>query len=265
MADEILSGDINAVPDADIVLPSEEVAVPTTDEYLSTNTHENGKLFGRFESTEEALEFYKKQEVTHTNNMRELKDEQKAKTEEVQSVQADLTAEQTRITNLSELTSKLVDNGMLFNDEINSQLEEHGLNRFEVEANAYKAKEAVEANYAVAGGKESYDGLMEFATTIYDEGQQAKILDSIKNNQVSPEFRELAILGLKVKQGGNTPAPEQPAERIVGQSYNQPAVQGYTDQQELFNDRRASKSNPAMKAKYLAKLAITDSRVLSLQ
>jgi len=263
MADEILSGDLNP-PVEDAVLPSEEAEVPTTDDYLKTNTHDNGKLFGRFESTEEALEFYKKQEVTHTNNMRELKDEQKAKTNEVQSVQADLETEQTRVSNLSDMTNKLIDNGMSFSDEMISQLEEQGLNKFEIESTAYKAKEAIEVNYATAGGKEAYDGLMEYATTIYDETQQDSILRNIKDNQVSKEFRELAILGLKAKQGGVTQEVNATTERIVGKSANESGVKGYGSQQELFADRRASQNSPAMKAKYLAKLAITDNRILTL-
>jgi len=258
-------GDLNPEVTADVNLPSEETQVQPSEDWVKENTSENGKIFGQFDDMQSALEHYRKQEITHTNNMREIKNEQKAKQEEVQSVQADLEQEQTKANVLSSMSQELLDNGMVFTDDMSTKLEEGGLTKAEAQVAAYQAKEITESNYAVLGGQEQYNQAMEYATTIFDEGQQKSIMDSIKNNNVSPEFRELALLGLQSKMGGTQPSGEEgQSPRVSGRSVNEPSVQGYTSQEELFADRRASKRNPAMKSKYLAKLALTDDKVLSL-
>jgi len=256
-------GDLNPETVEDVTLPSEETEVKSSDDFIKENTSENGKLFGQFDDMQSALEHYRKQEITHTNNMREIKNEQKSKQEEVQSVQADLEQEQAKQNTLVDISQELLDNGMSFSDDMTAKLEEAGVSKAEAQVAAYQAKEITESNYAISGGKDSYMADMEYATTIYDEAQQAGIMNSIKNNQVTPEFRELALLGLKYKQGITT-HPEGQAPRVSGRSVNEPSVQGYTDQAQLFADRRASKKNPVMKAKYLAKLALTDDKVLTL-
>lgn len=253
------NGEIAPEVEVDGVLPSDEPKVVESDDWVKENTSENGKLFGQFDDMQSALEHYRKQEVTHTNNMRDIKNEQKSKQEEGKSIQADLQAEQTRQDTLVSISTSLTDNSMQFTDEMITELETAGISQAEAKVVAYEAKETIEANYTVLGGKEAYDETMEFGATIYDEAQQASIMNSIKNNQVSPEFRELALLGLKAKMGGEiTPT------RVAGRSANEPSVAGYTDFSELSKDRQASKRDPSVRAKYLKKLSLTDDKVLSL-
>ena len=257
-------GDLNPETTEDVTLPSEEAQVPSGEDWVKENTSENGKLFGQFDDMQSALEHYRKQEITHTNNMREIKNEQKSKQEEVQSVQADLEQEQTKQNTLVNISQELLDNGMSFTEDMAAKLEEGGVSKAEAQVAAYQAKEITESNYAILGGEEQYNQAMQYAETIYDEGQQKGMMDSIKNNDVSVEFRELALLGLQTKMGVTNTSDEGQSPGISGRSVNEPSVQGYTSQEELFADRRASKRNPALKAKYLQKLGLTDDKILSL-
>ncbi len=255
------NGEVNEPEVTEGVLPSDEPKVESSDDWIKDNTSENGKLFGRFDKMEDALDYYREQEVTHTNNMREVKNEQKAKQEEAKSVQADLEAESLKNEAIDNMSQKLIENGMVFTDEMTEELGD--ISQMEVKVNAYEKKEIIEHNYTVLGGKEQYNEAMEFAGTIYDESQQKAMMDSIANNQVSPEFRELALLGLQAKMGGN-PSDEQATTRISGRSANEPAVQGYSSQEEMFDDRRKGQKNPVKKEEYLRRLALTDDRIMSL-
>jgi len=249
-------GELDTEIKAEGVLPSDEVEAP---DWVKENTSDNGKIFGRFDTMESALDYYKAQEVTHTNNMRDIKNEQKSKQEEVQSIQAELQAETLKIETMSKISQELLNNNMTFSDDMTKSLEDSGITPAEAKVMAYELRETNLASYEVMGGEDKYNEAMEFATTIYDETQQASIMNAIKNNQVSKEFRELALLGLQSKMSGSdTPS------RIVGNSDNAPSIRGYGSFTELTKDRTMAKRDKTLMPQYLAKLALTDDRVLSL-
>ena len=229
--------------------PIVEVELSTTEQWAKDNTHENGKFFGRFDTMEEGMDFYKQQEITHTNKMREFKDVEKGKVEAETIAQETQEAATNKANALIDIGSRLSDNGMVMTDEMITEIDDSGLTVAEAKVQAYESKAINEATYQVLGGKENYDVAMEYATTIFDENQQKGMMDSIRNNYVSKEFRELAMLGLQSKMNSG----EQVAQpRVTGVSPSAVVNKGYDTIQAYNAGRKAASTNPALRAKHEA-------------
>lgn len=246
-------------------LPSEEQHVVTLDDFIKENTSDNGKLFGQFDDVQSALDYYRKQEVTHTNKMRELKNEEKAKQEEIQSVQADLETQQKVQQTIQDLVPQYMQNNMELNDEMISTLKEVGLSEAEIKLGAYELRDKINSAHQVVGGKENYDAMMMWAGENLDEATKADFDKSVQTIGSDSKVGVLAIEALYNRFQNNSKDFQQNGEqqtRLMGQSKPQEVVRGYTNQADMFADRRASEKNPALKAKYLQKLALTDEKVV---
>lgn len=241
------------------LLPSEMEPEITLDDFLKDNTSENGKLYGRFDNPIEALKFFREQEVKHTNTMREIKEGQK----EAEQIGSEMEAVKEKMSKLSELSMEVAKMDMNISDEIKAQMQELDISEQEIKLGAYEARDTINRIYGYAGGEEAYTSLMDWGSTQYDETQTAKISEAIRNNLVPDEIKELAILGLKYKQGGNQPnQQEETYQRIEGTHKNTSDNGGYRSFEELIKDRKESQKNPALRAKYQSKLMKTDEAIL---
>ena len=257
MSEEI----INTEPE--VVLPSDEVAVVSTEDYVTNNTSENGKLFGRFDDVASALDHFREQEVKHTNNMRELKEGQKAEAAEKVGEEAKVEAEQNRVAKINELVPQMLQNNMQITDDMKEVMTEAGLSQAEIELGAYKVRDLTQKAFQVYGGEEQFHAVKAWADENLDDAtKQAFDVNMGDMIQGKEEVGILAMEGLLARynqsQGDVNVAP---ATRIQGTSSVARNV-GYASQAEMFQDKRASDKNPAMRAAYQKKLSVTPDNVI---
>lgn len=252
-----------AEPSSDDVggLPSEQkqLSFELTDE-IKENYLKGDKILGKYESLEQLIESHKHLQDKHAQYVDGVKSQEKEIVQSVEQQQQELVKTQT----VTEATEALLSNGMEFTEELEAKIEEVGVSKSDVELAAYKAKEAMSHQYDVAGGKEQYEQIMQFATQVFDESQQQAIMSNIRDNQVTPEFRELALLGLKYKMEQDGTVTEQP-QRISGETVNV-GIKPYEDKRSLFADKAyidspAGKRDTAAQKRYRARLAVTPEEV----
>ncbi len=268
MANEEYTGDIE--PATEEVLPSEEVVEPTLDDFIKENTSENGKLYGQFDDVESALKHYRKQEITHTNNMRELKNDNKAKQEEVQSVQAELETIQKQEQVIESLIPSFIENDMKLTDDMLAQITETGLDERDVRLKAYEVKDNAEAMkakaYAVTNGDaEEYNNMISWANEQLSDSDKNSFDKAIKGLSDGSDIGLLAIEGLYNRYQKRDGIEQVTPQRVQGTSPKTASNRGYTNFDELRADRAKAQNNPVLREQYLKKLSMTDDRVLSLR
>jgi len=245
------------------LLPSEQAEVKTFDQFLAENRGENGKLYGRFDTPEQALQYFRDQEVTHTNKMREIKNEQKEQEQTQQQREEQQRIEQQRVSTLNELVPQFMQNNMQLNDEIQSKLAEAGITPAEIELGAYKVRDAVSKAYSIVGGEETYKSMMAWAGETLDDATKAAFDNDI-SAMISGKsgVSSLAIEGLygryqAAQQNGESP------DRIRGNTQTAP-TRGYQTQAEMLRDKAAIEKtrDPAARKRYESKLAMTPDSVI---
>lgn len=248
-----------------VVLPSEQAEVKTLDDFIAENTGENGKLYGRFDDPMQALEHFKAQEVTHTNNMREIKNGQKAQEQEQETAQQEQAATQARNAKVNELVPEFIQNGMQLNDEMISALEETGISKAEIELGAYKVREATTTAFNTVGGEDNYKSMMAWAGENLDAETKASFDNDISAMMSGKsQVGSLAIEGLyaRFQNAGGAAAP-QSQERVAGGQQSAPE-RGYSSQAEMLADKRAAEGSrdPGALQRYQRKLARTPDKVI---
>ena len=247
-------------PPVEPTLPSETpAAAPSAEDYLTTNTAENGKLFGRFDDVPSALEHFRQQEVTHTNNMRTLKEEQRNAETATTSEQETKQAEAQRVQNLNALIPQFVQNNMQMTPELEQAIVDGGLSAAEVELGAYKVRDAANKAYGIVGGQEEYTAMMAWAGENLDDNTKAGFDSDIKTMLAGgSSVGSLAIEGLhaRYKAGQTTPT-----QRIEGATVQQ-VTRGYNSQAEMFADMRAADRDPALRPAYDKKMSLTSDTVI---
>ncbi len=240
-------------------LPSEQVEQPTFDEYVATNTSENGKLFGRFDNAESALDYFRNQEVTHTNNMRALKEEQKTNATTQQTEEVAKQEEAQRVQKVNEMIPSFIENGMKMSDEMSTLIQESGMSAAEVELGAYKVRELQKTAYDVYGGEEKFHAVKAWANDNLDEATKGSFDVSMQgmmkgNTQVGV----LAMEGLLARYNS---ANGQPSQRVTGSTPHTPTT-GYSSQADMFKDKREADKNPALRDAYQRKMALTKDSII---
>jgi hypothetical protein len=266
---ETLTGELE--PQGEVTLPSDVVIEPTIDDFISSNTSENGKLFGQFDNVTQALEHYRKQEITHTNNMRELKNAEKSKQNEVQSVQAELETTQAQEAIVSELLPEFINNNMKLTDEMVEKIKATGLDEKDIRLKAYEVRENAEAMkakaYAITGNGEEYSAMIAWSQDKLSDADKSNFDKAIQGLNGDSAIGALAIEGLYNRYKNRDNQSNEPIQqtRVQGESPKIAPTGGYTNFNDLSRDRQASQKNPALREQYLKKLSMTDDRVLSLR
>ena len=260
MADENTNQEQQA---PETLLPSEESEVKTFDQFLDENRSENGKLYGRFDTPEQALSYFREQEVTHTNKMREIKNKEKEQEQTQQEREAQQAQEQARTATINELVPTFIENGMSLTDDMEAKLTESGLSKTDIELGAYKVREAVGKAHEVVGGKEKYEAMLAWAGENLDDATKTAF-DNDVSALISGKsgISTLAIEGLYNRFQSAQNGDVQPG-RISGNTQT-PQVRGYQNQKELLADKTAAdrSGDPAVRQRYQAKLAMTPDSVV---
>lgn len=242
------------------MLPSEQEAIVTDEQYLEENRHENGRIFGKFSNIKEALEYYRKQEVTHTNNMRDVKEKQKSQEQEESETVQNLQKERLREQAILDIVPSFIENGMSLTDEMFAQAESVGVSKSDLELGAYKLKDALNEAHSVVGGKEEYDRMMAWAGENMSEGIKKEFdIDIQKLINGEKTVGRLAIKGMYAEyKSGNTPT------RVYGDSRPANDSHGYKTQADLLRDyRAASKSgDPSLMRKHKEKVSKTHDSIV---
>lgn len=245
------------------ILPSEQAEVKTFEQFLEENKSENGKLYGRFDTPEQALQYFREQEITHTNKMREIKNEQKEQEQTQQEREAQQQQEQQRMATINELVPEFMQNNMELTDDMAAKLEEGGISRSEIELGAYKVRDAVSKAHSVVGGKENYESMMAWAGETLDDATKAAFDNDISALiEGKSGVSALAIEGLYGRYQAAQQSGEQPS-RISGNTQTVPE-RGYKTQAEMLADKRAVErsGDPAARQRYQAKLGMTPDSVI---
>jgi len=247
----------------EVTLPSDEVVAPTIDDYISANTSDNGKLFGRFDDVASALDHFREQEIKHTNNMREIKEGQK-EVEQKQSEQAaKAEAEQTRVAKINELVPQMLENNMSITDEMKTVMEEAGLSQAEIELGAYKVRDITQKAFAVYGGQEKFEQVKAWAEENLDEATK-RAFDINMGDMVQGKEAVgiLAMEGLLSRYEKANAGEIQPVQRVEGTPTGRTSTRGYASQAEMFKDKRAADNDPKLRAAYQAKLNQTADNII---
>ncbi len=243
-------------------LPSDEVETPSFDTYLENNRSENGKLFGRFDTPEQALDHFREQEVKHTNNMRDLKDEQKQHVQDEQSVQDAKQQETDRIQKLGELTPAFIENGMNMTPELKQAIMDGGLSEAEVELGAYKLRDSIDRAYSVVGGKEEYTAMLQSEVVQSMDDETKAEFDLAIKSMIGGKstMGVLAIEGMYARYKAGD-SGEVVSNRVEGHTAPN-TVSGYKTQAEMLKDKRAADKNPALRKAYSEKMGRTSDSVV---
>ena len=271
------SGDIGSGNEEEPLLPTEQKELEEfesktqqeQEDWIKEFTHENGKLFGRFETVKDALKFYRELEIKHTNKMREIKNDERQKEQELNEIKNEIETKEKQEKVISELIPSFIENGMELTDDMVQQLEEVGLDRKDVELGAYKVKERINQVYEKFGGKDNYEEFRSWVASDEvsdkDKSEFNKAIELL--NTPNAIVGELAMEGLYNRYLAKKANETNPViqHRLSGEVRGGADIKPYTSQEELFKDRRAAQSDPALREKYLARLAITPEKVLSLR
>ncbi len=249
-------------------LPSAKDTAPLEEKFKLTDEIKEQylrgeKLLGKYDSLEQLIEAHKHIQDKHSQFVEEVKTTEKEMTSEVEKQAQEVKKAKT----LAEIATEVLASDMQITEDIRSKMNELGLSETEVKLSAYEAKEMLKRQYEVVGGEEQYKELMRYGSEVFAPEQREAIVKTIQNGLVPPEFRELALLGLKYrkevldadKDGGRS------QERIMGETTNV-SIKPYTDKRELFRDKRyidspAGRRDANAQKMYRARLAITPPEV----
>ncbi|MDB4681406.1 hypothetical protein OAE88_00700 [bacterium] len=208
-------------------LPSEGdiPASPFTSDYAKENLHENGQLFGKFSNYEELAQSYRELEVTHTNKMRDVANANKESEQSVAAKEAETQAIAERESLINEIVPKFLYNNMTLTEEDTQKLVDSGIDIRDVKIESMELRERMTQAYDTVGGKENYDGMIEWGRENLSEQEQ----QAFNANQ-----SVFALEGLYNRFTNNTAGQ---APRVSGSTAGKPSVAGYANQSEMLKDK----------------------------
>lgn len=198
-----------------------------TDEFASKN-FKNGKLFGRFDSLEAVLNTLHAVETKHANTMRDIKS-----TESTTTATPEPQAPIHEV--IQPLVSKFAENGYSYEGmdaEIEQLATETGKSVAEIKLAAIEVRDQVNKAYAVVGGKEEYQGMIEWASENLTDAEKRGFDNSLKTG-----MGELAIEGLHARYKNANAEGRPSPRRIEGDGSGNVGIRGYATSAELFRDR----------------------------
>ncbi len=218
---------------------------------------------GKFKDTQAMLDHIKELEDKNANSRRELADKEKADAANNDANTANITKVQAQNQVLNDMIPDFMDNGMTVTPEMEAKAVEAGIDVRDLQINAYKFKERLTTAFEITGGREQYEGMIEWAKTNLNDTQKVALEQSAQQG-----MSELAIEGLWARfekaQANNPDAP-----RISGQPAPS-GLQPYADRRELYVDKdylstAAGKRDSAALKRYRARLKITPNSTLGIQ
>lgn len=217
----------------------------------------DGKLLGKYESLEQLAEGHKNLQDKHAQYVEDVK---KRETEIAGGVEANV-VQLEKQNAIREVIPEFMKNNMELTPEIEATLSEKGLDIRDVKLGAIELRDKINQAHAEVGGKENYDAMLGWAAeTLSDAEKQSFDADITGSNS------RFTIKGLYGEfQAAQAAGDAGNPSRITGDSTNV-GVRAYESQAEIFADKRyldsqAGKADTAARAKYNARLALTDERL----
>ena len=227
-------------------------------EYAQENMKE-GKWFGKFDTVDDLAKSYRELEVVHTNKMREVSDENKAR--EADAIAKEEANQATQIQNelVKELMPEYMSNGMELTEEQEQKLVDSGVDIRDVKIRAMELKERIGIAHQSVGGQENYSRMIEWANEALTDKQKASF-----DKDVVSSAGEFAIKGLYSEFLNST---GQNTQRIAGSNNVSTSVSGYKSKGEMLKDRGylntfKGKNDVDARAKFNARMNATDDKVI---
>ena len=228
----------------------------------------DGKLNGRFGSIDEVLTKVKEAEDYKAQNIREQKEGGEQQQQQQQQSQADQTKVEKQNAVISELLPTFMENGMTLTPEMEARLTD-GLTGTEKELAIYKFRDGarmfsdrITSAHSIAGGKENYVAMQEWAKENLDEKQKIMFTHDVDG---SPQASQIAVEWLhdkyqKAIKDGSAP------RRIEG-THHTSGLRPYADRKELYKDKDyvespAGRRDTAAQKQYRARMKITPDTVI---
>lgn len=218
----------------------------------------DGKLLGKYENLEQFAEAHKNLQDKHAQYVDEVKQREK---EITSGVEADVIQNQ-KLEAIKSVIPEFLKNNMELTPEMEETLTEKGLDIRDVKLGAIELRDKINTAHAEVGGKENYEGMMAWASQNLSDAEKQAFDQDIMS--ASSRF---AIKGLyneyqSAIANGDTTAPE----RLTGSESANVGVRPYESQAEIFRDKQyldsqAGKNDTAARAKYNARLAVTDTKL----
>lgn len=220
------------------------------DEFAAKN-FKNGKLYGRFDSLEAVLNTLHSVETKYSNVMRDIKTPTDTATTqpEVNLVEV-----------VQPIVGKFADNGYNYegmDTEIAEIAQQTGKTPAEIKLAAIEIRDQVNKAYNIVGGKEEYNGMLNWAKDNLTDAEKQGFDNSLKTG-----MGELAIEGLHARyknaNQGDAPTPR----RIEGDNSGNVGIRPYATFAELSKDRiylqtHAGQRDTAAKALHAKRMALT--------
>jgi len=256
--------DPNPAPAGDLTgLPSDGGAgvslnFEITDEIKEKFVTADGKLLGKYENLEQFAEAHKNLQDKHAQYVEDVKTREKNMTNGVEADVIQLEKQEA----IKAVIPEFMNNGMELTPEIETVLTEKGLDIRDIKLGAIELRDKINVAHAEVGGKENYEAMLGWASeTLSDAEKQAFDADITGSNS------RFTIKGLyseyeAVKAAGDVTNPT----RINGSASGNVGLKGYESQAEIFKDKQyldsqAGKNDTAARAKYNARLKLTDERL----
>jgi len=251
MADENANEAPAVDPQGEIGLPSEVnqnneamANFQFSEDFLKENL-KDGKLFGRFDSTEALLNTFKAVETKHANFVRDTKDGVKQTEAEIKQIQEDRIATQAREEAISSLVPEIIGNNMELTEDVKARAEEAGLDVVQLENQAMKAERVQREAFELVGGQENYTNMVAWAKEALPESERAAF-----DAGLNSPFASRLIKGLYEdfqKSGGEAPESSEPTGRFTGESAPR-GISGYATLSEMLADKAHADSKFATRA-----------------
>lgn len=220
----------------------------------------DGKLLGKYENLEQFAEAHKNLQDKHAQYVEDVKNREAKITD---GVEADvIQAEKTEA--IKGVIPEFLKNGMELTPEIEAVLTEKGLDIRDVKLGAIELRDKINAAHAEVGGKDNYDAMMGWASQTLSDAEKAAF-----DNDIMGANSKYTIKGLygefeaaKAAGDNNSNNPQ----RINGSGAGNVGVKAYDSREQIFADKQyldspQGKNDTAARAKYNARLAITDPKL----